>query len=389
MNRLRPLAPLALLALALALPAAARQADAPQAPDGHPGLGTARTSHEFLQLFVSPDADEERLLLQLQDLESEVRILREMARRTYVERGYFRLVDRYGPQDLATLHRRFREQTPHGPELAGLEGPEEEAWGDMFVDLRFRARMDLLGDFEQEARDLRSGLALLRGLSDGWVEMKDVEARAIAARVDLSAALLRAMRLDLEALRERGDADAPGQPDPAWRVELIGITKLRGTDERRAAFERLTEKLAAREEQLESVLFTPRLRARLDTELRRRDAQREKARELLEEARTYLLELVDTPPEVLRLSKTQRYQIALRLVLEGIGYDPFLDGLAYRAGVTTDLLYEARESRQWYDRFLALRGIRVHLSETTERELDGEEREALAAVLRGAVLPGR
>ena len=47
-------------------------------------------------------------------------------------------------------------------------------------------------------------MAVLRGACDGFVLLSQADAGAIAARVDLSAALLRSMRNDLLALRQVG-----------------------------------------------------------------------------------------------------------------------------------------------------------------------------------------
>ena len=351
-----------LLALALLLaPALPLQAEA---PDGRPGLGGSRTAREYERIFLSPSEDEARLLEELSELDFDLRVLSEMARREYRALGYLELVEGPEPSGFLRLHEAYREATRDGLAVAVEGGPRGELWSEMFVDLRFRARITLLESFEEEAREVRDGLALLRGLQDGYVEMKDSEAREVAERVDLAAALLRAVRLDLEALRERGDPNAPGRPDPAWKVELIGLTQLQEQGERARAFQRLSRRLDERQQELEAVLFSPRLRAKLDGALRRRDVLRERAGALLEEARVFLLEMPDgtePPPDLLRMTKTARYQQALRRLVDGVGHDPLNADLALRTGRVTDLLYDGFESRQWFDRFLALRGVRMHL----------------------------
>lgn len=365
---------------------------APMAPDGHPGFGTLRTSRELGRVFQKPSEQDEELLTGLADLDSEVRILVEMARRTYKRRGYFELLDRFGPQELADLHGSYFAAEAEALDLIANSSPVADAWIDMFLDLRFRSRLPLLEVYAAEAREVQAGLALLRALEDGYVELKDREARAIAERIDLAASLLRAIRLDLEALRERGDDAAPGQPDPAWKIELIGISKMRPGEHRDQAFEELSIKVAARQKQLESVLFWPRLRTKLDLKLRSRELGREKALEHLAEVKFYLLEFEEgdvPPPDLLKMKKFARHQYALSEALKGIGYDPFNEALAYRAGIATDLIYETQESRQWFDRFLTLRGIRLHLYQTTERELDDEEEQALLVLMRPMVQVGR
>lgn len=360
-----------------------------EAPDGRPGLGKERSAREYERVFLSPSESDQHLLRDLAELESDLRVLVEMARRDYRRRGYLRWVGGLAPVELHDLHAAYRAATRDGLVVAMEGGPRGEVWSEMFVDLRFRARMELMEDFEREAREVRGGMALLRALQDGYVEMKDGEAREVAARVDLAAALLRAIRSDLEALRERGDPDAPGNPDPAWKVELIGLTQLRDPAERERAYQDLARRLDERQAELEAVLFTPRLRQRLDASLRRREVLRERARALLDEAKIFLLELPegeDPPPELARMTQTARFHQALRRLVDGIGHDPLNPELALRAGRVTDQLYDGFESRQWYDRFLALRGIRLHLSGTTEGQLDEDEREALGVLMRGGPL---
>ena len=362
------------------------------APDGHPGLGALSTSRELGRIFLRPEEHQTALLSGLAALDSDVRVLAEMTRRAYRERGYFRLLGRYESQDLDLLAQRFERPADALLDFVASGSEEADAWVDLYLDLRFRARLPLLASFEGEAREIRAGLALLRGLSDGYVELKDTEARAIAARVDLSAALLRAIRLDLEALRERGESSSTGEAEPGWKIELIGLSKLRDEDARLEAFGRLEAKVNERLERVESVLFSHRLVARLGVELQRRELGRERALQHLDEVKLYMLDLpegVSPPRELTKMTQFARYQHALSEALKGIGADPFDEELLYRTGLITDLLYDTQESRQWFDRYLALRGVRLHLSQTTERDLSEEERHALGVLMRGGPVPGR
>lgn len=370
----------------------AQQASGGLAPDGHAGLGTLSSSRELGRIFQKPDEGQAALLAGLAELDSDVRILAEMTRRSYQERGYFRLLGRYEASELQVLAARFVQPAEALLDFVASGSEEADAWVDMYLDLRFRARLPLLTSYAAEAREVQAGLALLRGLSDGYVELKDTEARAIAERVDLSAALLRAIRLDLEALRERGEGAGAGEADPGWKVELIGLSKLRDEGARLEAFHRLEEKVGGRLERMESVLFWRRLVTRLDPELQRRELGRERALGHLDEVKLYMLELpegVSAPRELLQMTKFARYQHALSEALKGIGSAPFDEELLYRTGLITDLLYDTQESRQWFDRYLALRGIRLHLSQTTERDLSEEERYALGVLMRGGPVPGR
>jgi hypothetical protein len=370
----------------------AQDAPAGLAPDGHAGLGTLGTARELGRIFQKPDEAQAALLRGLSELDSDVRILAEMVRRSYLERGYFRLLGRYEPRELQALGERFLQPASALLDFVASGSEEADAWVDMYLDLRFRARLPLLASFAQEAREVQAGLALLRGQVDGYVELKDSEARAIADRIDLSAALLRAIRLDLEALRERDPGSSAGEAEPGWKVELIGLSKLRDEDARLEAFARLEAKVGERLERMESVLFWRRLVTRLDPELQRRDLGRERASQHLDEVKLYMLELpegVSAPRELLQMTQFARYQHALSEALKGLGAAPFDEELLYRTGLITDLLYDTQESRQWFDRYLALRGVRLHLYRTTERELSEEEGYALRVLMRGGPVPGR
>jgi len=370
-----------------AAPIAVAQEDPlPLAPDGRPGLGIEGDARSYGRFLRAPPAAESAFLRGLEALEPEIRVLAEMVRRGYRERGYFRLLGRLEDQRLSELHRRFGETELVALDLLVEGGEVAEAFAEMFLDLRFRARIDLLDSFELEMREVEVGLALLRATQHGFVELKSTEARAIAERVDLSASMLRAIRLDLEALRERGDARAPGTPDPAWMAELIGLTKIRDKELQRIAFLDLQRKVTHRLERLQGALFTPRLRKKLGTELARRAAGTEAAKKRAEKARLYLLispEGDDPPREVLQMAKHRRHQYALSEALGGLAHDPLDEELTYWTGITTDYLYRNVDSRQWFDRYLAMRGIRVDQHSTIEgRQLTEWEEHAREVVLR-------
>jgi len=379
---------LALLALGLgvASPGLAQQEDRhPLAPDGRPGLGGDGDARSYGRYFRSPSESELAFLCELEELEPDVLVLAEMVRRDYRRRGYFRLLGWLADQRLEELHRCFVETGPGAVPLLAEGGEAADAFAEMFLDLRFRARLELLESLPLELREVEAGLALLRATQDGFVELKDTEARAIAERVDLAAALLRAIRSDLEALRERGDDRAPGSPDPAWMAELIGLTKIRDEAQRSSAYLALGRKVEARLEKLRGALFTPRLREKLAVQLTRRAAALESARQRGENTRRYLLvspEGDDPPREVQQMAKFRRYQHALSEALTGLSYDPLDEELTYWVGFCTDYLFRTIDARQWYDRYLAMRGIRVDRNETfAERRLTEREERAKEAVL--------
>ena len=393
MNRI-----LAIPALVLALCAAAPLAgsaseDEPRdlAPDGRPGFGQRRGAHALGRLFVSPSEADEALLAGLDELTSDLLVLREMVRRDYRSRGIFLLLEAEEGDALPDLHRRFREDQATPWPVFASGGRRAEVFGELLLDARFQVRTELFGCFDLESRELRAGLALLRGSQDGLYDLKDTEARTVASRLDLTAAILRAVRLDLDVLRERGEGSAPGSPEPAWMAELIGITKLRSEADRLRAFDSLEAKVAGRRERLRSVLFWPRLEGRLRTELARRQAFEDLAARHLERVQRFLVVPPfdeDPPRSVLDLSRADRHRHALGEGLRGLEADPLDEELTYWTAVAADYLYGPQEGRRWFDRYLALRGIRATDHRSTKgRDLNDREEYALEKVLIGLTQP--
>jgi len=384
-------APRLVLFLTLFAGAAAAQEQS-EAPDGRPGLGTVRGAHELGRVFTSPSAREEELLQALEETRSDIRVLREMVRRAYRARGYFDLVRDSSEADLDALHARFAESEPIGLDLIVGGGDVADAYAAMLVDLRFQARLPLLATFEREDREITMGLALLRASQDGYVELKDNEARAVAGRIDLAAALMRSIRLDLDVLRERGDAQAPGEPDPNWIVELIGIAHTRPEKARREAYVSFQRKIDRHRERLETVLFWPRLTRSISTQLDRRVAVADASAAHLDKVQRYLLVPPhddDPAPEVAALDGDDRHRYALSEGLRGLSVDPLNEDLTYWTAVAAAYLYAPHEARQWFDRYLALRGIRSHKEATLRgRELNSKEKLALERVRQAFQVPG-
>ncbi len=216
--------------------------------------------------------------------------------------------------------------------------------------------------------------------------LRDGEVREICWRVDLAAARLRAMRLDLEALRATGERTSPGRPDPAWVTELLGIAALPVGEEQWQAFAQLDARMQRREQRMARDLFSFELRVTLDPLLARREAAIERAHLLLLQVRELVpvtKEGAEPSKEVAALRKSERYSYALRLAAEGLGHDPLQDELCYYAGLSSDFAWGARESRPFFDRFLALRGIRGGDERTyhnADRTLDASEQHALSVV---------
>ena len=158
------------------------------------------------------------------------------------------------------------------------------------------------------------------------------------------------------------------------------------------ALANLRAKVSQRMERLNDVLFWPRLERRLAAEFDKREAFDVLAAQHLERALRFLV----VPPydkdpqrEILQMSRAERHRYALSEGLRGLAADPLDEELTYWTGIATDFLFEPREGRRWFDRYLALRGIRATDHETTkDRELTAEEQYALEKVLQAYTLPG-
>lgn len=378
-----------LLALTLVVGVGSAQ-ERPTAPDGRPGLGVHGTARAYGAFWRSPSDEERALLDSLLGLPGEVLVLRSALERSYRDAGLFALVADQPGAELEQLHAAYLELSvdPIGALRAG--GERAKAFARAFLDARFRLRLETLAGLPAEARELRGGLALLRATQDGFVELKDPDARVIAGRVDLAAALLRAFRLDLEALGRSVDATGPGAPDPAWLPLLEEVAAHAEPGTRPPALADLMRRVGRTEARMRESLFTPRLRQAIGSELWRRDAGRDRASGLLREVRVLLPDTEEgarAPASIAELRKHQRYAYALRYAVEGLSQDPFEDELCYWAGIATDFLHDRWQSRVWFDRYLALRGIRAHLPETFARELGAEERYALELVQSVPPLP--
>ncbi|MAF64379.1 MAG: hypothetical protein CMJ84_01795 [Planctomycetes bacterium] len=346
------------------------------APDGRPGLGVTRSARELGRLFHPSDDAERRMLAGIIGLEGDILVLREESVRAYRAAGYFDLL---GAGELDELHGAFPSFRSEVLEHVGRGG---EVAARLFLDLRFRLRRGLLDRFEHEAREVRDGLALLRASAEGFVLLKDVEAQRIAGRVDLASALLRALRLDLEALRQTGSTHAPGVPDEGWCEELLLLAA--APDTARTGLADLERRLEERRTRLAAALFFPRAASHSAEACALRAGASDQAvlalpgiRELLpetEEGRT-------ARPEVAALAASHRHARALRLAVEALALDPLNEELCYLAGVAGAFLLDPREVRAWFDRYLALRGIRAGDDRTyRDRALSAEEARALAAV---------
>ncbi len=365
----------------VANPVASLQDHRPLAPDGRRGIGMESELADVLRLFRQPDEEDAAFLRELGRLENDVEILAEGAAELYRRRGYFDLLEARDEQTLERLHTVFREHALDPREVlsGGANDARARAFATMMLDARFRARMELLEGRRFDADEIRLGLAVLKAATDGWVRPSESEARNVALRVDVAAALLRARFKDLEALRE-APLSLP-DVDPGDLEALLARPEGEAPDELRRFLGDVAMREALRVERMWELFFTPRLQADTAEWLEWRRARAAVAARAAEEVRLYRPDTAEgqaAPPEIQRLTKTKRRRVAYGRALEGLANDPLDADLAYAAGVLARYVGGTLEALSHYDRFLALRGIRSHDHNTyKDRELTPEEDDAL------------
>jgi uroporphyrinogen-III synthase len=140
---------------------------------------------------------------------------------------------------------------------------------------------------------------------------------------------------------------------------------------------------------MSSALFTTRLETNLADEIEKRQKDVGAAQELLPRVRALVLG-EKSDPKIKALSKNQRYTEAARDATAGLALDPLAEELNFLQGEISDFLQGSLESRRFFDRYLALRGIRVHDYRTYQgKSLSREERRAIDVVqAAGGPQPG-
>jgi hypothetical protein len=393
----QPLAPQLLapqlLAPAYAAPSvAAPLQDDALAPDGRRGFGSRTRVSDVYSVLRSAKDPDRRFLADLANLASEVQVLAASSLEAYRANGYLDLLDPLEIPSLPLLIERYRELADEPFEALARGDAKALALAKAIHDTRFRARTAALAGFDFEVRELSSGLAVFRAATDGYVELDQDQASNVAARVDLAASLLRAMRSDLQTLRQSfGEVET----DPTRAAELVRLaSESEGENVRRASVERICAEARRLEERMSGALFTTRLRSEVAELLDWRARLFEESAKLRADALAWLPDTDEgraAPDAVQKLPRHERTRRAFQRGLEGLAFDPLDAELAWACGHAVDFVEGARLARPFFDRFLALRGIRAHDHRTyAKRDLDAREQEALDAVQRSLLpQPGR
>jgi len=373
----------ALALVALSSLAFARQ-EGSVAPDGRRGFGSRAQLSEVLATVRSTRDSERALLAELDNLPSELSVLVAGALERYRERGYLALLDPAREPSLADVQRELDSALRDPLAAFATAGRPGELRAQVASDLRLRLRRQVTSSLDLELLELRRGMAVLRGATEGFVLLTQDEATNIAARIDLAASFLRAMRNDLRALRQGGD-----EAEVARRAQsLTTIARAsEGEQVRRAGLARELELLASVESAMAGATFTSRLRKSCAELLDWRARLFAESVPLRDEALLWLPDsevAKQAPPDVQKLSRSERMRGARLRAQQALALDPLDPDAVWALAHSTDFLFGLVESRPWYDRFLALRGIRSHDHRTyAERKLDVREREALDSVQRG------
>jgi hypothetical protein len=382
---------LGLCCLCLALSGSAAVAsfpvlEMPEAPDGHPGLGIDRDARELARYLRKPPKKDRGYIESWSSLPGEVEVRWNEVERDARKRALFDVVeDAESDPHLADLFRTWREAAADLHASLAEDRPHAAVLARLHVDVPFRILADLHADFALERRELMSGLAVLHGMNDGYVVLNDGEAQEISARVDLAAARLRSMALDLDALIE-ADGKGPGAATDALVEECLALAREADDAARLRGLSAFEARLEQTRERLGETLFSARLAREVEVALRRREALIQDANRRALELRPYLPETAEgaePPEEIAEMKKSRRYAYALRLAVEGLAIDPLNGDLAYFAGLSADFTQGPRVTRPWFDRFLAIRGIREHDKRGNARTLDAWERHALDEVQDG------
>ena len=372
--------------LLFAFGASSAQDEFPKAPDGRPALAGRGGAHEISKVLARPKTAHERQLAgDLFGLQAACELRLSLAGKRLRERGCMGLVADSATGTLA-------EQLARVDELA-LRASTELAVGDeraralavCLLDPAFGVRRSALRGMERELTEVRGGLAILLASQTGFVSLTDEEAAGIARRVDRSAALLRSLNSDMDLLEA---SDFAGEPVGEGAIDaLIVAARTPQKEERlevlRAQLEPTEDKVA----RMAASLSGSRLRSALAAELAARDAAMVEAAARLTELELLIPGRVpeeEVPREIQSMSKQDRHSLALRHALEGLSEDPFSPELNFYAATAMDWIADSTRSRPWFDRYLALRGVRAHDHRTYEgRELTADEQRALDVVQLG------
>lgn len=362
------------------------QVETPKAPDGRPGLAGRGKAHDLGRVLVRPKTAAERQLVgDLLGLEAALELRLALAARKLGERRCMGLVADSATGTLKEQMARFDELASRTTTELAVGDDRARSFAVCLLDPAYGVRHTALAGIERELTEVSAGLAILLASQSGFVSLSDDEAALIARRVDRSAALLRTLNSDMDLLDASDFAGGPIDEIAVEALVAAARTSSQGVRSRliKAQLDPIQEKVA----RMAASLSSSRLRSALSAELVTRATALEEAAARIPELDMLIPgriaeELV--PEEIRRMSKQDRHSLALRHALEGLAEDPFSPELTFYAAVATDWVTDSTRSRPWFDRYLALRGIRAHDHRTYQgRKLELDEQRALDVVQLG------
>ena len=361
-----------------------RASEEPKAPDGHRGFGSSVDLGKLLKKFRTPNKADHAFILELESLSRDVGVFADVTEGFYRDRGFFELLDPVEDQTLEVLHASYARYERDPSVVANRPKRIGRAFARMFLDSRFRVRRHLLESWTREAGDIERGLAVIQGAAHGYVILDGGQASNIARRLDLSAAILRSIRSDLESLREPPDSARDASVSEEEVTGFLDLFNIGDRTVREASQATAFEREQTSEQRMRSVLFTERLKKQASDQFSWRRAADSEASERLDralEAEPDGEKRDDVPRQVSKLSKSKRRKLSRQKSLEGLSFDPLDEELAWIAGIMSSFVFGELETASHLDRFLVLRGISYRAEATyADRELTERERIALKYV---------
>ncbi len=373
--------------LGAATPVAVQQAkagDAGLAPDGKRGFGQALKQKGLAELLRSKDEDDRAFFVELTELATTTRVLLLNVRQLCADRGYFHFLPASAGDDLAALHQAYAKSYDAPAVDLAAGDARARSFAAMLVDTRFNVRRDLALRAEVAVNDLERARAVFGATVNGYVNLNAAEMEHISARADLAAAELRALRSDLEALKPTPEEKTDNPADLDLRKKLLEAARVPAEQGRDVGLSALLAPRRELEARMRALLFSARAQPQLAALREWRDRVLKAAAEL----RAKVLEMLpDTPEgdkpraEIARMKKTERINQAYALAVQGLGNDPLDPELAWAAGHARQFSWPGLEGIFYFDRFLALSGIRTSdVHPGNGRKLTAREQEAFNAV---------
>jgi len=358
-------------------------ADVAIAPDGKRGFGRSIDQRALFDLLRSKSELDRAFFAELDELANSTRLLLMSLRHLYAERGYFHLLPGSAAEDFGALDAAYAK-LHDSPAFALAAGDAlAKALAAMLVDTRFNVRRELVSRAEFAVTDLEHARAVFGATVYGYVSLTPEEMQNIAARADLAAAELRALRSDLEALKP-----APGEPLSKQELELanklLELARIPDERMRAAQLRAVIDPRLELEKRMQPLLSSARIEPRL-AELR---AWRARVLKAAAEIHARVLELLpdtsqgETPsPEIARLKKSDRITQAYVRAIEALAQDPLDAEMAWAAAHAREFSWPGKDGVLYFDRFLVLSGIRFgDAIPGNGRPLTEREQEALSAV---------